>query len=60
MYLSDDSMGAAAAQLEAHRLAMPIFVIALKRFEDQNRFLGQATNEVERDAAQILGRQLIS
>ena len=56
IYLSDDSLGSAKVQQEALRLATPVFVTALRRFEEQNKFLGHAMDEIERDAARILGR----
>ena len=56
IYLSDDSLGAAKVQQEALRLATPVFVTALRRTEGQNKFLGHAMDEIEHDAARILGR----
>lgn len=56
IYLSDDSLGAAKVQQEALRLATPVFVTALRRTEGQNNFLGHAMDEIEHDAARILGR----
>lgn len=57
IYLSDDSLDAAMVQQEALRLATPVFVTALRRFEDQNSFLGHETDKIESNATRILGRR---
>ncbi|AHD03213.1 ABC transporter substrate-binding protein [Leisingera methylohalidivorans] len=57
VYLSDDSLNAAAVRQQAVRLDCPVYIAALSRPRQQTCLLGFSADSIEHDAARLLGRQ---